>query len=131
MKILISALGIFTLTLSVAFSYVTKEERYAREMAKYTQTNTFENCISPHRIRDTNVLDDNHIIFEMRDRRILLNTLDSTCRRLGFERSISYTVRGGKLCNTDTVSVFNGVGPVASCFLGKFELLEKLPKESD
>jgi hypothetical protein len=132
MKILISALGIFNLTLSVAFSFVSKEERFAKEMAKYSKTNTFESCISPQQIKRTNVLDDNHILFEMRGNKYLLNTLDHKCSRLGFERSISYTVRGGRLCNTDTVSVFdNSLGPISSCFLGKFEILEKLPKDSD
>ena len=132
MKILISAVGIFALTVSVAFSFVSKEERFAKEMAKYTQTNTFENCIRPHQIKRTNVLDDNHILFEMRGNQYLLNTLDHKCSRLGFERSISYTVRGGRLCNTDIVSVFDAtMGPMSSCFLGKFEILEKLPKDSD
>ena len=84
MKILISALGIFILTLCVAFSFVTEEERFAREMAKYTQTNVFENYIRPHQIKRTNVLDDNYIIFEMRGKQYLLNTLDHKCSRLGF-----------------------------------------------
>jgi len=116
----------------VANSAETQSERYSKAMAKYKQTNTFENCVMPSRIRQTTVLDDNHILFEMRNRRVYLNTLDHKCSRLGFERSIAYDVRGSRLCNTDVVSVFDsttGVGP--GCFLGKFELLEKLPKEGD
>ena len=130
-KTLIWSAVFFAMGFTATFA-ITNAERYAKEMAKYKQTNEFENCISPSRIRETKVLDDSHIIFEMRGGRVYLNTLEHKCSRLGFERSITYTVRGNRLCNIDIVYVLDstfGAGP--SCFLGKFEILEKLPKESD
>jgi len=129
-KILICAASFIAMGFTATFA-ITNAERYAKEMAKYKQTNEFENCISPSRIKQTKVLDDSHILFEMRGGRVYLNTLESKCSRLGFERAITYTVRGNRLCNVDIVYVLDptfGNGP--SCSLGKFEILEKLPKEN-
>tara|TARA_R110002096_G_scaffold428927_1_gene641262 strand:- start:92948 stop:93346 length:399 start_codon:yes stop_codon:yes gene_type:complete len=131
LKTLICTASFFALGF-MASNAQTNTERYDKEMAKYKQTNTFENCVRPSLIKQTKVLDDQHIIFEMRNNRVYLNTLDHKCSRLGFERSITYNVRGGRLCSTDVVSVLDttvGAGP--GCFLGKFEILEKLPKDGD
>lgn len=130
LKSLMSAVCLIVL-MTTSVSADTGAERYAKEMAKYKQTDTFENCIRHQSIKRTKVLDDNHIIFEMRNKKFFLNTLERKCPRLGFERAISYTVRGGRLCNVDFVSVLDPLGIGATCFLGKFEALEKLPAESD
>lgn len=131
LKTLICTASFFALGL-MASNAQTNSERYDKEMAKYSQTGTFEKCVRPSLIKQTRVLDDNHIIFEMRGNRVYLNTLDHKCSRLGFERSITYDVRGNKLCSLDVVSVFDttlGAGP--GCFLGEFELLEEIPKDND
>lgn len=96
------------------------------ELAKYNRTGEFINCIDTHRVRNANVLDNQHIIFEMRGGRDYLNQLPYRCSQLGFHESFSYTLRGlNKLCNVDFITVITSTGPGASCGLGKFEKLEK------
>lgn len=130
MKIMIAILCFFALSITSGFSE-TKAERYAKEMAKYKQTDTFENCIRPQRIKRTKVLDDTHIIFEMRGKKVFLNTLDFKCSRLGFERKFAYSIYGSRLCNTDTISVLDSfMGASGGCGLGKFQVLEELPRDS-
>lgn len=129
-KYLIGAVSLIVLMVS-SVSADTKADRYAEEMAKYKQTDTFENCIRHQSIRRTKVLDDNHIIFEMRNKKYFLNTLDHHCPRLGLERAITYNIRGGRLCNVDVVSVLDSLGIGATCFLGKFEILQKLPNDNE
>ncbi|MCP5382629.1 MAG: hypothetical protein H6912_09705 [Kordiimonadaceae bacterium] len=128
-KILYTGL-VFVFGTSIAFSD-TNEERFAKEMEKYKQTGEFQNCIINSQIRRTRVLDDIHIIFEMNGNKAYLNTLDNKCPNLGFERSIKYTSRGNQLCSTDVISVLRPHDTGASCFLGKFEILEKLPRKDD
>lgn len=130
MKIIISAICFFALGISVVFSADTKAERYAKEMAKYKQTDKYENCIRPSSIKRTVVLDDKHIIFEMRGKKAFLNTLPYDCKPLGFTRQFGYQIRGSRLCGLDIISVFDSSGPRGSCGLGKFQELEKLPKSS-
>ena len=129
-KVILFIASIFVIATVSVFAD-TQSERFAKEMAKYKQTNVFENCVQHNRIKRTNVLDDNHILFEMRNNKYFLNTLDHKCSRLGFERSIAYTVRTSKLCSYDIVSVFDPIGMGPGCFLGKFEVLEKLPRGRD
>jgi len=130
LKTLISSASLVILMATSTFAD-TGAERFAKEIAKYKQTDSFENCIRPRNIKRTKILDDNHIIFEMRNKKFFLNTLERKCPRLGFERAIAYNVRGGRLCNVDIVSVLDPVGTGATCFLGKFETLEKLPVQSN
>ena len=130
-KIIICTASFFVLGF-MSSSAKSNLERYEKEMSKYKQTNVFEKCVRTRFIKQTKVLDDNHIIFEMGNRKVFLNTLDHKCSRLGFERSITYSVRGGRLCSTDVVSVLDttlGAGP--ACFLGKFQVLERLPKDKN
>lgn len=110
---------------SLAFAENT--ERYTKEMAKYDQSGEFKNCIKPYNIKNTKVLDNNHILFEMRGKRYLLNTLDHECHSLGFTRSFGYTVRGGSLCGHDIITVLDNGDNRGACGLGKFEVLNKKP----
>ncbi|MEX1147205.1 MAG: DUF6491 family protein [Sphingomonadales bacterium] len=100
------------------------------ELEAYERTGKMVNCVDTNRVRNTRVLDNQHIIFEMRGGRDYLNTLPYRCSQLGFNESFSYTLRGfNKLCNVDFITVITGSGPGpvrgASCGLGQFELIEK------
>lgn len=129
-KLLFASISSFALLASASFAQ-NSAERYAREMAKYKQTGTFENCIRHSSIRRTKVLDDKHIIFEMRGKKTFLNTLDHKCHSLGFLRKVGYSVHGNRLCSYDSISVLDDLGPRGACGLGKFELLEKLPENNE
>ena len=128
-RLLITSVSIFTLCIGISFAE-TKAERYEKVMAKYTQTETFKNCIPNRSIKSTIVLDDSNIIFEMRNKEVYLNTLDHKCHSLAFTRQFAYSPTGNRLCGYDIISVFDSMGPRGSCGLGKFELLEKVPESS-
>ncbi len=126
MRILLTSIAVFSLCLGVSFAK-TSAERYEDEMAKYKRTDMFEKCIRHNSIKRTKVLDDTHIIFEMRNGQVYLNTLTNNCRPLGFTRQFAVNVRNNRLCDVDFISVLDSMTSYGSCGLGKFELLEELP----
>ncbi len=103
-----------------AFAFESMEQKAAKEMAKYNQTGEFERCISYSLIDKTTILDDTRILFELKNNRYLLNTMNSECKSLYFEKKFNMTPNGNKLCAKDMIST-----PRATCLLGSFEILEK------
>jgi len=102
-----------------------------KALVKYERTGIMKSCVNPVRIRNTRVVDDFHIIFEITSRKKYLNTLPRKCPSLGFHRAIKYTVRGGTLCKNDLFEVFDSSGiHGAHCSFGEFEQL-KLKKDKD
>ncbi|WP_417318489.1 hypothetical protein [Emcibacter sp.] len=96
------------------------------ELAKYERTGEIKRCVSVSFIDHTQVLDDWHIIFHMKGKKIYLNKLPRRCHRLGFERSFAYKVSVNQLCNVDMITVFDNSGiPGPRCGLGDFEELKK------
>lgn len=92
------------------------------KLDKYIPTGEFEKCINQSEIRKTTIIDDTRILFELRNNKTYLNTLDGVCNRLGTNRQFSYPPSKGKLCNTDMISTENG-----PCGLGEFEILNEKP----
>jgi hypothetical protein len=78
-------------------------------------------CVSTTFLKSTAVLDDQRILFELRDGSVWQNTLDSRCPMLGFSEAFSYQARGAQLCDLDTITVFEPHISGATCGLGKFE----------
>lgn len=78
-------------------------------------------CLTTTQLRTTSVLDDRTILFEMRDRSVWKNSLDSVCPSLGFYEAFSYESFGSRLCDLDYIKVFENGRIGASCGLGKFE----------
>ena len=79
-------------------------------------------CVTTSTLRNTAVLDDQTILFQLRDGSVWKNTLDFSCPSLGFHESFSYVSHGMQLCDLDTIKVFEPLGTSgASCGLGKFE----------
>jgi len=106
-----------------------KMSKLDKAIKKFDRTGETERCVTPTRIRQTRVVDDYHIIFEMVGRKTLLNVLPRKCHSLGFQETILYTVRGGQLCRGDIFSVLGRDGrPRSSCVFGDFEQLEKKEK---
>jgi len=103
-----------------------------KAMVKYDRTGEMKSCLSSSRIRHTRVVDDEHIIFEMPGSKTYLNTLPRRCPRLGYHKSIKYTVRGGSICKNDIFEVFDSAGLIGiSCSFGEFEKLEKKKDKDD
>ncbi|MEM1019464.1 MAG: hypothetical protein ACFBZ9_08640 [Sphingomonadales bacterium] len=86
-------------------------------------------CVQLRQIRQTHVIDDETIVFEMIGRRYYLNQLPNRCPRLGFERSFSYSTSITQLCNVDIITVIQNLGgrlvPGPACGLGMFEPITK------
>jgi hypothetical protein len=101
------------------------------EPAPVPQTASGERCIGLAAIRSTKVVDDSTIDFNMRDGRILRNTLPYACPSLGFEEAFTYSTSLSQLCSTDIITVVHqGGGPRlgASCGLGTFVPYTPPPK---
>ena len=87
-----------------------------------TPASNTRDCLSTHTLRSTAVLDDQTILFQLRDGSVWKNTLDFSCPTLGFHESFSYVSHGSRLCDLDSIKVFEPFGiSGASCGLGKFE----------
>ncbi|MDG1995865.1 MAG: hypothetical protein P8J14_05180 [Emcibacteraceae bacterium] len=110
------------------FAFAENSKRYIKEMTKYDFAGEFKNCVKPYNIKSTRVLDNNHILFEMRGKRYLLNKLDHECPSLGFTRQFGYTVRGGSLCGNDIINVLDNGDTRGACGLGQFDVLTKKMK---
>ena len=107
-----------------------------------TYENT-ENCISMREIRNHIVLDDRHIVFELRRGRYVLSQFKQRCEYLRQQDTIALHAVGGgsRLCALDQVSVlesnlnvgravggFENIGGftvIGRCFLGPFEEITK------
>jgi len=103
-----------------ALAFESMEERTAKELGKYNQTGNFEQCIAYNLIEKTTVLDNTKIIFELKNDKVMLNTMKSNCARLGIERKFSFPVSTNRLCGKDVISTING-----TCNLSDFQILEK------
>jgi Family of unknown function (DUF6491) len=85
---------------------------------------TPEDCIIVSRIDETDAIDDQNIIFRMRDDEVYRNTLPRKCPGLERENRIAYESRGSRLCKIDTITVLEDIGvgfrPGFTCRLGEF-----------
>lgn len=92
-----------------------------------------ENCITRSSIRSTDVIDDQTIDFKMRGGDIYRNRLPNRCGGLGFEEAFSYKTSTNQLCSVDIIHVLSQTGgrldTRGACGLGKFQKIEKIPKE--
>lgn len=102
---------------------------------------TPETCISTPRIRSTEIIDDQTILFYMRGGKVYRNVLDKTCHGLESNDLFTYRIRSTRLCRMDRVTVLmrfgTGFMEGMSCSLGGFhpmtpeeaELMELEPDE--
>ena len=88
-----------------------------------------EQCIQLNRIDRTEVIDDQNVLFRMRNGDTYLNQLPYRCPSLGFHESFMYRTSLNQLCNVDIITVLNDAGfgflPGPSCGLGLFYPITK------
>lgn len=100
------------------------------------------NCIPVNRIRRTEVVDDQSILFFLRGNRIYRAMMPDTCIGLEREQRFAYHIRSGQLCSTDTITVLERAGFGSSgmtCRIGLFhpttseavEELRGVPRRQD
>ena len=83
-----------------------------------------ERCVSLSRIRRTDIIDDETIVFYLRGGDIFINSLPRTCPGLERNDRFMYEVNQTRLCSTDWITVIEGFGVSRqrgfTCRLGEF-----------
>ncbi len=81
-------------------------------------------CLNARSIRRTDVIDDNHVVFEIQGRRLFLNVLPKSCTGLSQNRRFSYEISTRSLCAHDKIRILREAGNTfyegKSCSLGRF-----------
>ncbi len=127
----VSLLATIILQHSLAFAGGQNEDALAKALEEYQATGTTKKCVRVNDIRRTKVIDNQHILFELRGGEAYLNTLPHRCPRLAVEDRFSYRVTVGQLCNVDTITVLTAtpISAGATCGLGTFEVYIKREQE--
>jgi hypothetical protein len=85
---------------------------------------TPQDCLVTSSIDRTHVLDDQTILFYMRNDRVFRNYLPRKCPGLARQDRFMYETRGSRLCSIDTITVLEQWGgrlePGFTCRLGDF-----------
>jgi hypothetical protein len=88
-----------------------------------------ERCVNMRTVSNTEVIDDQTILFYMRNGVIYRNYLPRRCSGLAREQRFSYSTTISRLCDIDTITVLynqgGGLSSGASCGLGKFYPISK------
>ncbi len=88
-----------------------------------------ERCIDTRRISNTQIIDNQNILFHMRDRTIYHNELPRRCSGLRRGKTISYRTSISRLCSNDFITLLDnfgmGMSRGPSCGLGKFRPISK------
>lgn len=97
-----------------------------RPVPVYQPTGEVKSCLNVSQFDSTRVLDDQTIIFKLKNRKLYRNTLPHSCPRLGFHEAFSYEVSGSSLCDVDVIRVFEPHFQGVTCGLGKFEEVKQV-----
>lgn len=110
-----------------------KEREDHPKLAEFEATGETKLCLNRNFIRNTRVLDDYTILFEMRGKKFFVNRLPYKCFGLGFNKGFGYSLSTSLLCNVDIITVVGSTSTGASCGLGKFHELIPIqrPDEDD
>lgn len=86
-------------------------------------------CINARSIRGADVIDDNHVVFEIQGRRLFLNVLPKTCQGLSRDGRFSYDTYTRSLCASDKIRILRESGNTfyegKSCSLGRFRPMSR------
>lgn len=94
-------------------------ERLLSETADAEDYGEQETCIQNRNIRDTRILDDRHIVFEMPGKTYYLVQFKHRCPQLRRSSTLIYETRASRLCRLDYIKATNSldrgwVGPPCS-----------------
>jgi hypothetical protein len=84
-----------------------------------------ERCISTYQYDSVEVLDNQHVVFKGRGKKLWLNTLRARCVGLRRRDILQFELRGSQLCNLDDFvaidyTMYFGMETSAKCVLGNF-----------
>jgi hypothetical protein len=102
----------------------------AEKLAQYQPTGKKESCIETYQIRETDVIDNQNILFRTNGNKYYLNHLPNRCSGLKMQDGFSYTLRGlNKLCSVDVITPVQTGGAIhGPCPLGEFQEVTKAGK---
>ena len=100
------------------------------KLAQYQPTGNKVQCVETYQIRETDVIDNQTILFHTTGNKHYVNHLPNRCSGLKMQDGFSYTLRGlNKLCNVDVITPVKTGGAVyGPCPLGDFEEVTKAAK---
>jgi hypothetical protein len=86
-------------------------------------------CLKLNMISTSDVLDEQHLLFRMKNNDLFLNTLTYACPGLAGHRPFMYRTSVSELCDLDIITVLDDMGfglqPGASCGLGLFKPIKQ------
>lgn len=110
--IILTAILFFISLFSVNASAETNSEKYLGDK---------EMCLETVRIKETRILDDQTILFEMRGGGFYINRLPVPSPGLKIAGGFSYSTSIAKLCRQDSIKVISpGSAPTGTALLGEF-----------
>ncbi len=121
-----AAASVASLALAGASLAASSEEKLAR----YQPTGKKISCVETYQIRETDVIDNQNVLFRTNGNKYYMNHLPNRCSGLKIQDGFSYTLRGlNKLCNVDVITPVSTGGAVyGPCPLGDFEEVTKVDK---
>lgn len=85
-------------------------------------------CLQLREIKRTRVVDDQVVDFFMKNKDVYRNTLANSCQPLATYEKFSYHTTAGRLCSSDTITVFDNSGHTGpTCGLGSFQPISVPP----
>lgn len=84
-------------------------------------TGTVRECLNLRSVRSTRVVDDQTVLFYLKNKTVYRSQLDSACPALAATGSFTYNPTANRLCHTDTITVLDRELRGATCSLGMFE----------
>ena len=92
--------------------------------ANMSEGEVSRHCLNLAQINHVEILDKQHIAFEMNNGDHYMNVLPKPCLSLHRDRALMYKTSLSKLCDLDIITVLDSMGggyePVGSCGLGDF-----------
>lgn len=121
------------LSAAQAMDEVDDAPEWPEKLSKYEPTGQYENCLGVTRIKQSKIIDKQHILFKTNGGKDYVVTLTRKCHSLASYRGISYATSLHKLCAQDIINVFDGGTrwSYGSCGLDKFELVTEKEVDQD
>jgi hypothetical protein len=121
-----AALSVASFAVAGASLAATPQEK----LAQYQPTGKKVSCLETYQIKESDVIDNQNIVFRTTGNTYYLNHLPNRCSGLKIQDGFSYTLRGlNRLCNVDVITpVKTGGADFGPCPLGEFEEVTKAPK---
>jgi len=88
-----------------------------------------EQCLYTRSIDRTRIVDNQNVLFYMRNGDVYLNKLPRECPGLALEDTFMYRTSTSQLCRADVITVLQNIGfgfqPGVSCGLGMFRVIDE------